>query len=36
MVAQVFANPLQLVASLDADALEQLRLADAGQLEELW
>ncbi len=35
MVAQVLANTLQRVANLDAEALEQLGLADPGQFQKL-
>src|SRR5260370_14030263 len=36
MIAQILPNALELVANLDADALEPFWLADAGQFQKLW
>ena len=35
MVAQIFADPGQRMANLDAEVSKQIRLADAGKLEQL-
>ena len=36
MVAQILADALQRVVHLDAETLQQLRPANAGQFQQLW